>query len=154
MRLEKGSDKNFASPVVITVKKDKYIKIALDSKELNDAIHKNKYQMQSIVHLIDAVATYISDSSNQNGAFYFSKKVLKYAYIQIPVDPQLQKRCNFNILGGKATGTYRTLNGFYGLTDMPATFQKNNICYTTKLPQQIRIPRRPIGHNKRKHIRP
>ena len=40
------------------------------------------------------------------------------------MDPQLQKHCNFKILGGKATGTYRFINGFYGLTDMPATFQK------------------------------
>ena len=35
-----------------------------------------------------------------------------------------KKHCNFNIIGGKATGTYRFINGFYGLTDMPATFQK------------------------------
>ena len=36
----------------------------------------------------------------------------------------MKKHCNFNILGGRATGTYRFFNGFYGLTDMPATFQK------------------------------
>ena len=30
----------------------------------------------------------------------------------------------FNILGGNATGTYRFINGSYGLTDMPATLQK------------------------------
>ena len=40
MRLEKCSDEYFISPVVITVKKDKSVKIALDSKKLNDAIHK------------------------------------------------------------------------------------------------------------------
>ena len=28
------------------------------------------------------------------------------------------------MLGGRATGRYRFLNCFYGLTDMPATFQK------------------------------
>ena len=123
-RLEKCSDEYFISPVVITVKKNKSVKIALDSKELNDAIHKNKYQMQSIDHLIVAVATYISERSNQNGTFYFSKIDLKYAYSQIPLEPELQKHCNFNILGGKATGTYRFLKGFYGLTDIPATFQK------------------------------
>ena len=67
---------------------------------------------------------WISERSNQNGTFYFSKIDLKYAYSQIPQDPELQKHCNFNILGGKATVTYRFLNGFYGLTDMPATFQK------------------------------
>ena len=36
MRLEKCSDEYFISPVVITVKKDKSVKIALDSKELNE----------------------------------------------------------------------------------------------------------------------
>ena len=123
-RLEKCSDEYFISPVVITVKKDKSVKIALDSKELNDAIHKNKYQMQSTDHLIDAVANYVSERSTEQATFYFSKIDLKYAYSQIPLDPQLQKHCNFNIVGGKATGTYRFLNGFYGLTDMPATIQK------------------------------
>ena len=80
--------------------------------------------MQSIDHLIDAVATYISERSTEQGTLYFPQRDLKYAYSQIPLDPQLQKHCNFNILGGKATGTYRFINGFYGLTDMPATFQK------------------------------
>ena len=124
MRLEKCSDEYFISPVVITVKKDKSVKIALDSKELNEVIHKIKYQMQSIDHLIDAVANYVSERSTKQRTFYFSKIDLKYAYSQIPLDRQLQKHCNFNILGGKATGTYIFLNGFYGLTDMPATFQK------------------------------
>ena len=124
MRLEKCSDEYVISPVVITVKKDKSVKIALDTKERNDAIHKNKYQMQSFDHLIDALANYVSKRSTEQGTFFFSKIDLKYAYSQIPIDPQLQKHCNFNILGGKATGTYRLLNGFYGLTDMPATFQK------------------------------
>ena len=40
MCLEKCSDENFRSPVVVTVKKDKSVKIALGSKELNDAIRK------------------------------------------------------------------------------------------------------------------
>ena len=124
IRLEKCSDEYFISPVVITVKKDKSIKIALDSKELKDAIHKNKYQMQSIDHLIDAVANYISEWSTEQGTLHFSKIDLKYAYSHISLDPQLQKHCNFNILGGKATGTNRFINGFYRLTDMPATFQK------------------------------
>ena len=61
IKLEKCPDDLFISPVVITVKKDKSVKIAPDSKKLNDAIHKNKYQMQSIDHLIDSVAVYISE---------------------------------------------------------------------------------------------
>ena len=100
------------------------MKLALDSKKLNKAIHKNKYQMQSIDNLVDAVAHYISQRKNSPGIFWFSKIDLKYAYSQIPLDKSIAKRCNFSILGVKATGTYRFLNGFYGLTDMPATFQK------------------------------
>ena len=64
--------------------------------------------MQSIDHLTDTK----------------SKIDLKYAYSQIPLHKDTQKHCNFNILGGNATQTYRFINGFYGLTDMPATFQK------------------------------
>ena len=45
-------------------------------------------------------------------------------YSQIPLGDSIAEHCNFNIFGEKATGTYRFINGFYGLTDMPATFQK------------------------------
>ena len=41
-----------------------------------------------------------------------------------PTGWKYAKHCNFNVLGGRATGTYRFINGYYGLTDMPATFQK------------------------------
>ena len=80
--------------------------------------------MQSIDHLIDSVALYISERKNLPGQYWFSKVDLKYAYSQIPLDENIQKNCNFNILGGRATGAYRFINGFYGLTDIAATFQK------------------------------
>ena len=80
--------------------------------------------MKSIDHLVDSVALYISERRNLPGQYLFSKIDLKYAYSQIPLDENIQKHCNLNILGGRATGTYRFINGFYGLTDMPATFQK------------------------------
>ena len=80
--------------------------------------------MQSIDHLIDEVANYISERKQNPGQFYFSEIDLKYAYSQIPLDSNIQKHCNFSLLGGKATGTCRFINGFYGLTDLPATFQK------------------------------
>ena len=59
--LDKISDNVNISPVVITVKHDKSIKIGLDSKLLNEAIEKNKYKMQLIDYLMDLVAKYISD---------------------------------------------------------------------------------------------
>ena len=91
---------------------------------MNKAIHQNKYQTQSIDHLVDAVALYFTQRKDSPGTFWFSKIDLKYAYSQIPLDNLIARHCNFIILGGKATETYRFLNGFYGLTDMPATFQK------------------------------
>ena len=36
----------------------------------------------------------------------------------------IQKHCNYNIFGSRATGLYRFTNGFYGLTDMPPTSPK------------------------------
>ena len=56
----KCSDEHFISPVVITVKSDQSIKKALDSEILNDAIHKNKHQMQSIDHQMDTITIKLS----------------------------------------------------------------------------------------------
>ena len=56
--------------------------------------------------------------------YWLSKTDLKYAYRQIPLDKSKARHRNFSVLGGRATGTYRFINGFYGLTDMLATFQK------------------------------
>ena len=96
--------------------------ISIRLEKPNDAIHKNKHQMQIIDHSQDSVAIYISERKNLPGNYFFSKIDLKYAYSQIPLDEIIQKHCNFNILGGRATGTF--INVFYVLTDIPATFQK------------------------------
>ena len=45
-KLQEYSDKNFISPIVITVKKDKSVKLALDSKILSEAIHKTSIKCQ------------------------------------------------------------------------------------------------------------
>ena len=60
-KLTSCSDENFISPVVTTVKSDQSIKIALDSKILNDALNKNKYQMQSLDHLMNKIAMKLSE---------------------------------------------------------------------------------------------
>ena len=122
-KLQECSDKNFISPIVITVKKDKSVKLALDSKILNKSIHKNKYQMPNIDSLIDSISQHINDS-DQGENVYFSTIDLKYAYSQLSLHPDTARHCNFNIICGDATGTYRFKTGFYGLTDTPAEFQK------------------------------
>ena len=49
---------------------------------------------------------------------------MTYAYVQIPLHELTKKHCNFQIVGGKSTGTYRSTMGYYGLTVMPTEFQK------------------------------
>ena len=120
-KLQECSDKNFIYPIVITVKKDKSVKLALDSKVLNKAIHKKKYQMPIIDSLIDLISQHINDS-NHGEHVYFSTIDLKYAYSQLNLHPDTARHCNFNIICGDATGTYCFKTGFYGLTDMPAEF--------------------------------
>ena len=75
-KLQECSDKIFISPIVITVEKDKSVKLALDSKILNKAIHKNKYQMPNIDSLIDSISQHINDS-NHGENVYFSTIDLK-----------------------------------------------------------------------------
>ena len=55
-KLKECSDKNFISPILITVQKDKSVKLALDSKVLNKTFRKNKYQMPNIDSLIDSIS--------------------------------------------------------------------------------------------------
>ena len=104
-------------------KKHQTIEFALDSKILNKAIHKNKYQMPDIDTLIDSIFQQISAPASQNTT-YFSTLGLKYAYSQLNLDSNTANHCNFNIISGDMTGKYRIGAGFYGLTDMTAEFQK------------------------------
>ena len=85
VRLASCHDKCFISPIVVTVKKDQPIKLALDSKVLNKAIHKKKYQMPNVDALIESISQQISAPASQNTTF-FSTLDLKYAYSQLNLD--------------------------------------------------------------------
>ena len=124
IRLEKCNDHQFISPIVITVKKVGSIKLAMDSKQINKSIHKNKYQMPNIDVLLDNIAQSAQEGTNKPGTTYFSTIDLRYAYSQLPLDGTTRTQCNFSIIGGNATGTYQFQTGLCGLMDMPAEFQK------------------------------
>ena len=47
-KVDKIQDDVFIQPTVITVKKDKSVKIALDARALNQSIAKDKYQMPNL----------------------------------------------------------------------------------------------------------
>ena len=121
-KLDKCTSDCFIAPIVITVKKDDTIKLALDAKPINRQLYKNKYQMPNVEELLDGVSQIVT--AQTAGTLFFTVLDLKYAYSQLKLNPQTARQCNFNIVGGKATGTYRFLTGFYGLADMPAEFQK------------------------------
>ena len=80
IKLDECSDRQFISPIVITVKKDQTVKLASDSQNINKFIHKNKYQMPNIDLLLDNIAEVVkSDKSKQT---QFSTIDLRYAYLQ------------------------------------------------------------------------
>ena len=120
-KVDKIQDDVFIQPTVITVKKDKSVKIALDARALNESIAKDKYQMPNLDNLIDMIAEELEKSE---GEAWYSSVDMTYAYGQIPLHELTKKHCNFQIVGGKSTGTYRFTTGYYGLTVMPTEFQK------------------------------
>ena len=121
-RLDKGTSDCFVAPIVITVKKDDSIKLALDAKPINRQLFKNKYQMPNVDELPDRVSQKVTAITN--GTLYFSVLDFKYAYSQLKLTAETAKQCNFSIIDRQATGTYRFLARFYCLADMPAEFQK------------------------------
>ena len=124
-KLKNCSDQYFISPIVITVKRDQTIKLALDSKILNKTIHKNKYQMPNIETLIDSISQIINDYKTEPAdKIYFPTIDLMFAYSQLNLHPDTAKHCSFNIVSGDMTGTYRFKTYLYGFTEMPAEFQK------------------------------
>ena len=122
VKLKECSDKYFVSPIVITVKKDGSIKLALESRELNKQVHKNKYRMPNFDELVDGISQIISE--RKAGIVYFTTLDFTYAYGQVSLEQKTSEHCNFLLVGGKSTGIYRFKNGFYVLTSMPAEFQK------------------------------
>ena len=125
-KLTSCSDQFFICPIVITVKKDQSIKIALDSKILNKAIHKNKYQMPNIYSLIQTSSQTLSTAPQETA--YFTTLDLQYAYSQLNLHSDTARHRNINLVSGDMTGTCRFKTGFYDLTDMPAEFQKAIDC--------------------------
>ena len=74
--------------------------------------------------LIDSISLHLTNTQNCQQA-YFSTIDLAYANSQLQLYKNSTKHCNFNIIRGKSTGTYKRFKrGFYGLIDMPAKFQK------------------------------
>ena len=122
-KLTECSDKYFVSPIVITVKKDGSVKLALEPREFDKQVHKNKYQMPNIEELMDTVGQTISEK--KSGDIFFTTMDLTYAYSQLPLSAETSVQCNFSLIGGR----------FYGLATMPAEFQRAMDCIFREYPQ-------------------
>ena len=66
----------YVSPAVITIKKNKSVKRALDSRKLNEAYLKRKATMPNMEELISKISAEITRNS---GVFWMSKIDLDYA---------------------------------------------------------------------------
>ena len=116
-RVDKITVEMFIQPVVITVKKDRNVKIALDARSLNNANLKNKYQMPNLESLMEKVAEIVNN--NNECEVFFTSLDMQYASGQTILHHETAKHCNFQIVGGESNGTYGFNTGFYGLTIMP-----------------------------------
>ena len=95
-------DKNcFVSQAVITVKKDKSVKIALVSRNLNEITVKRKPQMPNMEELISRISRKIADGPADE--IWISKLDLDYAYGQRILSRAARNLCIFAVTGGTFT---------------------------------------------------
>ena len=123
--LEKINDVDedcFVSPVVITIKSDKSVKIALDSRKLNDSCIKMRPHMPNMGDLLNQISVEITrDRTTQ---LFLSKIDWDYAYRQMKLSEETSRQCVSALTGGNFSGYYRFKKGFYGLADIPTKFQE------------------------------
>ena len=112
----------FVSTVVITVKSDKSVKIALDSRKLNDSCIKMRPHMPNMEELLNQISVEIT--RDRTVKLFISKIDLDYAYGQMRLSKETSRHCVFALTGGKFSGYYRFKKGFYGLANIPTIFQE------------------------------
>ena len=78
--------------------------------------------MPNIEEVVVTIGQLISEK--KQGEVYFTTMDLTYAYGQLSLSEETSVHCNFSLVGGRSTGTYRFRTGFYGLTSMPAELQR------------------------------
>ena len=69
-KLNSFCDKNFISPIVIAVKRDKTVNLDLDSKILYKLIHRNKYQVRNNDNLIDKIQKNLKTNATKETAYF------------------------------------------------------------------------------------
>ena len=112
----------FVSPVVITVKSEKSVKIALDSRKLNDSCIKMRPHMPNMEEFLNQISVGIT--RDRTVQLFMSKIDLDYAYGQMKLSEETSRQCVFALTGGNFSGYYRYKKGFYGLAVIPTILQE------------------------------
>ena len=89
-RLDKCTSDCFIAPIVITVKKDESMKLALDAKSINRQLYKNKYQIPNVDELLDGVSQIVTAQAAVT--LIFTVLDLKYAYSQLKLTPETARQ--------------------------------------------------------------
>ena len=111
----------FVIPAVVTVKKDKLVKIPLDSRKLNEITIKKRSNGE---HGRINLQNFQKNRGRPSNEIWTSKLDLDYAYGQLILSKEAQNICIFAVTGGDFTGYHRFLKRFYGLADIPTIFQE------------------------------
>ena len=112
--LEKINDVHedcFVSPVVITVKSDKSVKIALDSRNLNDSCIKMRQHMPNMEELLNQISVEVT--RDRTVQLFMSKIDWDNAYGQMNLSKETSRQGVIAITGGKFSGYYRFKKGLW-----------------------------------------
>ena len=112
----------FVSPVIIAVKRDKSVKIALDSRKLNDSCIKMRPHMPNIEELLKQYS--VENSRDRTAQLFISKIDLDYAYGQMKLSDETSRQCVFVYPEENLADTTDSKKRFYGLADIPTIFQE------------------------------
>ena len=112
-RLETVEEDCFVSSVVITVEKDKTVKIALGAQKRNDSFVKKRPHMPKMEELVKQISA--GFSKHDRDSIWISVTDLDYANGQMKLAPETRKHCNFAITDKKIKRYYRFLKKFMAL---------------------------------------
>ena len=109
-RVKQVDEDCFVSPVVITVKNDKSVKVALDSRNLNDSCIKVRPHMPNMEELLNQLSVEIT--KDRTNKLMISKLDLDYAYGQMMLSGKTSRHCVFAITGETSAATTDSKKGF------------------------------------------